>query len=444
MTNHNESAAPAVTDLAAAFGLIAEQEAAAATSTPEPEVTENAAEQDSLATDADIADALAFVAAADPAAELPAELPHHLSASRGVGSISHYSGGKLKSQRVEFVVARMDEANDLRQRLIDEGKLSEYPTFQQDMAAIINPVSARNELRPYSALTADLAKLEAMPGTRASYPHMANAQEDVAQTIIAMCRNPADAEMIAAIASCLPDYLRHQQKQRHISDAAEAHADAVEKHLAKEIGAALKRLEFRSGLRSAGGDAQLAEDLAAWAKRGNQLSIKSNLSAAPHLIPLLPFHDAKELEQVLCEVAQYIPENGHRYKAVVLAPDYRHRPAETYADTSAAPAGTSKAELTFSFTRVDASTVHIVLRERIREASHWSPAADLNPFVVVAAWDVYGAENCAGQISPDNVKVRKAQAENLAFLKGEAENAGAVFEFPAYWSALTSAAEQLA
>ncbi|MCG7368725.1 hypothetical protein MHZ90_21800 [Pantoea sp. ACRSH] len=395
-----------------------------------------------LATDADIADALAAVTAVDPSASAPGLL-HNQSAARGVGSITHRSGGKVTSQRVEFVVAKMDEAKELRQQLLAEGKLTEHPNFEQDMLAIVSPTAIRNSLRSNADINAQLSEVERMPGTRASYPHMANAKEDVAQTILAMCRNPADAEMIAAIASCLPDYMRHQQKQRHLFAVQEAHAEAVDKHVASEMRAALKRLEFRSGILTAGGDAQLAQDLAAWQERGNKLSIKSNLSAAPHLIPLLPFHDAKELEQVLCEIAQYIPDNGHRFKAVVLAPDARHRAAETYEDANAAPEGFTRAELSFGFTRVDASTVHIEVRERVLNASTWSPAADLNPFVLVAAWDVYGAENCTGQISPDTGKVRKVQADNLAFLKEEAEKAGAVFEFPAHWQALTSAAARL-
>ena len=399
-----------------------------------------------LATSADIADALDFVAAADVNAAgtmQSYDATNKDSTARGIGSITHKSGGKVVSQRVEFVVAKMDETTNLRQRLIDEGKLTEYPTFTDDMAAIINPVSARTELRPFADLTEDLAKLEALPGTRPSYPHMANAAEDVAQTILRMCRNPADAEMIAAIASCLPDYMRHQQKQRHITSAAEAHADAVEKHVAKELQAAIKRLEFRSGLLTAGGDAQLAQDLAAWQKRGNNLSIKSNLSSAPHLIPLLQYHDAKELSDVLCEIAQYIPENGHRFKAVVMCPDSRHKPAETYTDSGALPEGFSKAEVTFNFQRIDASTVHITLRERILSASTWSQSADLNPFVMVGAWDVYGSERCTGQIAADDVKVSKQRAADIAFLKGEAESAGAVFEFPDLWNSMRQRASSL-
>ncbi|RBO11122.1 hypothetical protein [Pantoea sp. 3_1284] len=423
----------------------AEIEAMAAAAEPVPPLVsvELLPETDAtLATDADIADALAAVTAVDPNASAPGLL-HNQSAARGVGSITHRSGGKVTSQRVEFVVAKMDEAKELRQQLLAEGKLTEHPNFEQDMLAIVSPTAIRNNLRSNADINAQLSEVEQMPGTRASYPHMANAKEDVAQTILAMCRNPADAEMIAAIASCLPDYMRHQQKQRHLFAVQEAHAEAVDKHVANEMRAALKRLEFRSGILTAGGDAQLAQDLAAWQERGNKLSIKSNLSAAPHLIPLLPFHDSKELEQVLCEIAQYIPDNGHRFKAVVLAPDARHRAAETYEDANAAPEGFTRAELSFGFTRVDASTVHIEVRERVLNASTWSPAADLNPFVLVAAWDVYGAENCTGQISPDTGKVRKVQADNLAFLKEEAEKAGAVFEFPAHWQALTTAAAKL-
>lgn len=400
-----------------------------------------------LASADDIADALAFVTAADTAADtLPAkryDANDDRSTARGVGSITMRSGRKVVAQRVDFSVAKMDEAEDLRQSLIDEGKLTEHPNFLDDMAAIINPVSARNELRPFSALTVDLAKLEALPGTRANYPHVANAAEDVAQTILSMCRNPADAEMIAAIASCLPDYLRHQQKQRHISNAAEAHADAAEKHIAKEMQSALKRLEFFAGLANEGGTSKLAADLAQYQKDGDRLSIRSRLGAAEHLLPLLQFHDAKQVEQVLCEIAQYIPENGHRFSAVVLVPDSSYRPELTYTDPDAAPKGYAKGEVSFNFSRIDADTVHIVLRERVLSASTWSQAADLNPFVVVGAWDVNGCESGVGTLAVDAAKVRTEQARNLAFLKGEAESAGSSLMFPAHWQKLNQTAANI-
>lgn len=428
--------------LAAAFGVSVDTAEPTATEAAAP--TENAAEQESLATEAELAEALQFVTLKRESTVINSgDVTKRDSVRRGIGSITLRSGGKLIAQRTEFAVAKMDEAHELRQQMIAEGRLIERPDFAQELADTINPTSVRAELRNHAQYSEDLAKLEQIPGTRSNYPHISNAKEDVAQTLLSLCRNPADAELIAAVASILPDYMRHQQKERHIMRVQDAQAAAVEAHVSKEMQQALKRLEFRSGLLASGGDAELAQDLAAWAKRGNKLSIKSNLSAAPHLIPLLQFNDAKELEQVFCEVAQYIPEHGYRFTAVVLCPDNRHKPEQAYKDPNEAPVGFSKAELIFSFTRIDASTVHIVLRERVLNASSWSPAADLNPFVTVGAWDVYGCERSAGEISPDTVKVQQQAQAEMNFLRAEAEHASAVFMFPALWEGMKAKADAL-
>lgn len=411
----------------------------------EAEVTENAAELENLATASDIEDALAFITKAEDSGNIisSGDATNTDSTTRGVGSITVRSGGKVVSQRMEFAVAKMDETRDLRQKMIDEGRLIERPDFLKELAGIINPVSVRSALRNHADYSADVEKLNEVQGTRKSYPHIASASEDVAQTLMRLCRNPEDAELLAAVASILPDYLRHQQKERHIQRVDDAQAEAIAEHVRTEMASALKRLEFRSGLLTAGGDAELARDLEAWAKRGNNLSIKSNLSAAPHLIPLLQFNDAKTLEQVLCDIAQYIPENGHRFSTVVICPDTRHRPVQAFNDPREVPAGFGKAEVIFNFERVDASTVHITLRERVLNASQWSQSADLNPFVMIGAWDVYGSERSAGEISPDTGKVGIQRAADLEFLKGEAEKAGAVFVFPDLWNGMKQKAEAL-
>lgn len=436
---------------AAAFGTptVAEQEAADST------YAEAEAEARAILAEIDAATEAAAEAHTEDAAELSLSADTSLasitrpaldandtsSTARGIGSIGISIGGKVV--RVTHAVPKMDEARDLRQQMFDEGRLVERPNFVQELADIISPATAKSAPRSNAEYTADVARLHAVPGTRSSYPHIANAQEDVASTLMRLCRNPEDAELLAAVASILPDYMRHQQKEKHISRVEDAQAERIELYVQEQLSAALKRLEFRSGLLAAGGDAELARDLAAWSKRGNNLSIKSNLSAAPHLIPLLKFNDGKTLEQALCHVAQYIPENGHRYSAVVVCPDSSHKPALAYNDPNEAPAGFGKGEFTFNFERVGSSTVHVTLRERVQKASTWSQMADLNPFVLVGAWDVYGSEHSDGEIAVDTVKVQKQQPLDISFLRGEAEKAGAMFVFPDLWNGMRQKAEAL-
>ena len=330
------------------------------------------------------------------------------------------------------------EAKEIAQRLKDDGVLdsrfSPDYSFHQHMYEKLHPSDLAQEPMRFGEFDRKLKALEQTTGVARNLPVMANAGFDVGQALIDLCDGDDEkAELLAAVASQLPAYLRGKMLRDHIGIVEDAQDGALERHLDKLLAPAFKRMQFEAGAMGAGADRELLPELVQMARTGKRMRLNSMLSEAPWLLPFVPFGDAPDLSAAMLELSEFVPAAGLRWSTTALYPVQRGVPAPTYPDGKAPPAGTSRIELSLRIART-ADAVTFTVRERHLDADAWGMLGTNNPFVVQAAWSVRDGE-------VQELDVSKERAANLEFLRGLAYEFGATLNFADGFNTLRRMAE---
>lgn len=330
------------------------------------------------------------------------------------------------------------EAREIAQRMKDDGVLDsrfgpDY-SFHEHMHKSLHPADLSVEPMTYTEFDKRLKQLEQTTGVARSLPMMANAGFDVGAKLLELCDyDDEKAELLAAVASQLPAYLRGKMLRDHISTVEEVQELAIEQALNKAFGPAFKRIQFEAAAMAAGADAELLPELVDMAKTGKRMRLASMLTEAQWLIPLVPFGDAPDYQAAMLACANFIPENGARWKAAVNYPRPVGSARPTYPDGKEPPAGTGRMDLSIGIKREGAAVIYTV-RERHYDADAWGMMGTNNPFVVQAAFKVE-----AGEVTELDVSAERAK--NLEFLRGLAFEYGAGMHFADGWGALRRGAE---
>jgi len=330
------------------------------------------------------------------------------------------------------------EAREIAQRMKDDGVLDsrfgpDY-SFHEHMHKTLHPADMSLKPLTHTEFAERLAKLEQTTGVARSLPMMANAGFNVGEKLLELCDHDDEkAELLAAVASQLPAYLRGKSLREHMSIVEEVQEQAVKRALDDAFGPAFKRIQFEASAMAAGADAELLPELVEMAKTGKRMRLASMLTEAQWLIPLVPFGDAPDYQAAMLAVADFIPENGARWKAAVNFPRAAGTARPTYPDGKEPPAGTGRMDLSIGIKREGAAVIYTV-RERHYDADAWGMMGTNNPFVVQAAFKVE-----AGEITELDVSAERAK--NLEFLRGLAFEYGAGLNFADGWGALRGGAE---
>lgn len=411
--------------------------------------------------DADIAEILGTVAAAEPvhkgdsgdwyvqdensgpsALELAqAATDANDASTRKVGEIKILRTDKQGMKHLvkqTYFAPDHSEAREIAQRMKDDGVLDarfgpDY-SFHEHMHKSLHPADLSLEPMTYTEFDKRLKQLEQTTGVARSLPVMANAGFDVGQALLELCDHDDEkAELLAAVASQLPAYLRGKMLREHISNVEDVQELAIEQALNKAFGPAFKRIQFEAAAMAAGADAELLPELVDMAKTGKRMRLASMLTEAQWLIPLVPFGDSPDYQAAMLSCADFIPENGARWKAAVNFPRAHGSARPTYPDGKEPPTGTGRMDLSIGIKREGAAVIYTV-RERHYDADAWGMMGTNNPFVTQAAFKVE-----AGEIT--ELDVSKERAKNLEFLRGLAFEYGATLNFADGWGALRRGAE---